>query len=130
MSAAVPRALRNHIAAQANYRCGYCRSDERNIGVLMEVDHIVPRSLGGPTEESNLRLACSPCNRNKSDRIAAPDPATGERGRLFDPRGQIWTEHFAWSANGERIAGLTPTGRATVAALRLNRHSLVRARRR
>ena len=38
-------------------------------------------------------------------------------------------EHFAWSDAGDRIVGLTPTGRATVVALQLNRPILVHARR-
>lgn len=48
---------------------------------------------------------------------------------LFNPREQRWDAHFAWTANGEEIIGLTASGRATVTALRLNREVLVRARR-
>jgi 5-methylcytosine-specific restriction endonuclease McrA len=84
--------------------------------------------LGGQTEEDNLWLACSLCNDHKSDRIAALDPDTDAVVRLFDPRHQSWGEHFAWSKNSDRIEGLTPTGRATVYALNLNRPSLVKAR--
>lgn len=94
----------------------------------MEVDHLIPQSLGGPTEEDNLWLACSLCNDYKGDRIAALDIETGDVVRLFDPRHQVWGEHFAWSQEGDRVVGLTPTGRATVAALNLNRPVLVRAR--
>ena len=52
----------------------------------------------------------------------------GEITRLFDPRHQAWREHFAWTPEADRIIGLTPIGRATVAALNLNRPSLVKAR--
>ncbi|HUV90133.1 MAG TPA: HNH endonuclease signature motif containing protein [Anaerolineae bacterium] len=69
----------------------------------MEIDHIIPQSLGGQTEEDNLWLACSLCNDHKSDRIAALDPLRGEIVRLFDPRHQMWSEHFAWAESGERI---------------------------
>lgn len=31
-----------------------------------------------------------------------------------------WSEHFRWSDDGLRIIGLTPIGRATVAALHLD----------
>ena len=34
--------------------------------------------------------------------------------RLFDPRRQRWSEHFAWSDDGTRVIGRTPCGRATV----------------
>jgi len=48
--------------------------------------------------------------------------------RLFNPRHQVWLEHFQWTDAGDRIIDLTPTGRATVAALNLNRVSLMKAR--
>jgi hypothetical protein len=95
----------------------------------MEIDHIDPEALGGTTEEENLWLACSLCNDHKSSRIAATEPITGEVVRLFDPRRQVWVEHFRWTAAGDLIVGRTPCGRATVVALNLNRASLVHARR-
>ncbi len=49
--------------------------------------------------------------------------------RLFNPRYENWSDHFAWSQDGERVIGKTSTGRATVSALNLNRPSLVAARR-
>src|SRR5262249_47721993 len=45
---------------------------------------------------------------------------TGQTMPLFHPRTQIWAEHFSWSQDGLRIVGLTPIGRATVAALHLD----------
>ena len=74
----------------------------------MEVDHRVPEAEGGITEEANLWLACSLCNDHKNDRIAALDPDTESVVRLFDPRHQVWGEHFRWSSEGDRILGLTP----------------------
>lgn len=124
----IPKALRERVAAQARYRCGYCLTAEAIVGTPMEFDHIVPESLGGATEEENLWLACSLCNSHKSDRIVALDPVTGDVVRLFNPRSQPWQAHFAWSEAGDEISGLTPTGRATVLALNLNRPSLVKAR--
>lgn len=125
----VPQALRASVAAEARYRCGYCLVREVVVGVAMEIDHIVPESLGGPTEESNLWLACSSCNDRKNDRIAALDPESGEVVRVFDPRRQKWSEHFRWSASGELMIGRTPVGRATIVLLDLNRPLLVRSRR-
>ena len=124
----IPKALREKVAAQAHHPCGYCLTSEAIVGTPMEIDHIIPQSLGGLTEEDNLWLACSLCNDHKSDRIAALDPLTDDIVRLFDPRHQAWQEHFAWTAAGDRIAGLTPIGRATIVALNLNRPSLVKAR--
>jgi len=124
----VPKALRRRVTEQAKHRCGYCLTSEYVVGMPMEIDHILPESLGGLTEEENLWLACSLCNDRKGGRIAALDPETGEIVRLFNPRFQVWSEHFNWNETSDRIIGLTPIGRATVIALNLNRPSLVRAR--
>jgi hypothetical protein len=125
----VGAALRRQINADARHRCGYCLTSAKIIGTPLEIDHILPESLGGPTARENLWLACSMCNDHKGNRIAAPDPIRGEIVRLFDPRRQVWLEHFGWNEEGDLIIGKTPTGRATVAALRLNRAELVEARR-
>jgi hypothetical protein len=125
----IPKALRDKVAAQARHRCGYCLTAEVIVGTPMEVDHLIPEALGGSTVEENLWLACSLCNGHKGNRIAALDPTSGEVVRLFDPRRQNWREHFQWTPEGDRLLGLTPVGRATVAALNLNRPSLVVARR-
>lgn len=125
----ISASLRQRVSRQARYRCGYCLTQERIVGAPMEIDHIIPQALGGETVEANLWLACSLCNDYKGSRIAALDTLSGEIVRLFDPRHQAWHEHFAWSENGEYILGLTPTGRATVNGLHLNRPSLVFARR-
>lgn len=124
----ISKALREKVSSQARRRCGYCLTTEAVVGTPMEIDHLIPQSLGGLTEEDNLWLACSLCNDHKGDRIAALDPATDEIVRLYNPRHQAWREHFAWTGEGDRIVGLTPTGRATVVALNLNRPSLVKAR--
>lgn len=94
----------------------------------MEIDYLLPEARGGRTEEQNLWLACSGCNGHKGDRTAARDPMTRETVRLFNPRHDRWTEHFAWTATSDQIVGMTPIGRATVVALKLNRPLLVRAR--
>jgi hypothetical protein len=95
----------------------------------MEIDHLIPTARGGRTEEGNLWLACSACNALKGDRTEALDPLTGELVGLFHPRRHRWTEHFAWTPAGDYIIGQTAIGRATIAALKLNRPLLVRARR-
>jgi hypothetical protein len=125
----IPVELRRRVAAQARYRCGYCLTQETVIGRPMEFDHLLPRSLGGPTTEDNLWLACSLCNDHKSNRFLVVDPETGLSVRVFNPRQQKWREHFVWSEDATRIDGTTAEGRATVAALQLNRSSLVLARR-
>lgn len=37
--------------------------------VLMTMDHIVPKSKGGKTEESNIQLLCTKCNQKKKNEL-------------------------------------------------------------
>ena len=75
-----------------------------------------------PADEENLWLACPLCNGHKADKVADIDPETSLLVELYNPRRQIWREHFAWTDGGLRISGLTPCGRATVRALHLDDH--------
>ena len=74
----IPRGLRDVVARTARHRCGYCLTQEAVVGTPMMIDHVVPESLGGPTEEANLWLACPLCNAHKAARITVPDANTGE----------------------------------------------------
>ena len=56
------------------------------------------------------------------------DPETGQLEPLFKTRTQVWTDQFVWVSGGTHIIGVTPTGRATVTALRLNNENVVKAR--
>jgi hypothetical protein len=85
----------------------------------LEIEHIIPVAKGGDRSESNLWLSCPLCNRFKSHHTSARDPDSDTEVALFNPRTQRWSEHFRWSEDGTRVIGLTPTGRATVALLRL-----------
>lgn len=128
-SAFISKKLRERVAEQARHRCGYCLTSEQVVGLPMEIDHLIPQALGGSSAEENLWLACPACNAFKGHRISAHDPETGQTVRLFDPREQIWAEHFLWVDAGAQIVGRTPAGRATTMALRLNRPLLSLARR-
>jgi HNH endonuclease len=86
----------------------------------LQLDHFWPSSKGGGNEEENLCLACELCNQHKWNQTEAIDPVTQESVRLFNPRQQIWHEHFVWSANGIEIVGITACGRSTVVGLKLN----------
>lgn len=128
-SSYIPAELRQQIAAEARFRCGYCLSAQHIMGIRLHIEHIIPQALGGPTIASNLWLACPLCNAYKGTQTHAVDPATGEQAALFNPRLQNWPEHFSWSDDGTEIIGQTPTGRASVTALRLNNEYAVPARR-
>ena len=47
------------------------------------------------------------------------DPQTGAATRLFNPRQQVWNNHFLLNSDGW-LSGKTPEGRATVVVLRMN----------
>lgn len=58
---------RFEIFKRDNFTCQYCGS--RPPDVVLEVDHIHPRSKGGDNDTINLITACADCNRGKSDRV-------------------------------------------------------------
>ena len=125
----INKALRQRLAQAPGYRCGYCQTQERVSGIPLTIEHLTPRSLGGSDDEENLWLLCRLCNEAKGVLVSAPNPDTGATEPLFNPRTQTWREHFRWSTAGDELIGLTPTGRATIAALALNSHFRVRTRR-
>lgn len=128
MAAYVSDELRARVDAADQRICRYCLTAEANSGVRLTHDHITPASKGGATTFENVCLACSACNEFKADATHAVDPVTAELVPLFHPRTQAWSEHFAWSADTTRVDGVTPTGRATVLALRMNQPLIVTAR--
>jgi hypothetical protein len=120
--------LRQRIAEQARYRCGYCLTQEVVSGIPLTLEHIIPKAKGGQDTEENLWLSCRLCNEAKGVLTEALDPETETIVSLFNPRMQIWAEHFAWNKDRTSIIGQTPTGRATAIALSLNSEFRIRAR--
>lgn len=124
----ISEALRRKVAAAAGYCCSYCLTSQRVSGAQMHIDHCIPISRGGASDETNLSLACAWCNTFKGDQTHTVDPITGDTVPLFHPRAQRWSDHFTWSDDGVWIVGLTSTGRATVLALQMNNEWIVPAR--
>lgn len=123
-----PLEIQQQVRKRANYLCEYCHASEKWQYVQFTIDHVVPLKRGGQESLDNLALACFHCNRYKSASNSAIDPQTDERVSLFNPRTQNWKEHFIWSAACLEILGTTAVGRATVAALRLNRERILAIR--
>jgi hypothetical protein len=111
--------LRRRVILRAGHRCEYCGLSREGQEATFHIDHIVPIAAGGPTVLENLALACVSCSLRKAARRSGPDPKTGRSIPLFHPRKQRWDGHFRWQ--GVEMVGLTPTGRATITVLRLNR---------
>ncbi len=120
--------LKRLVAARANHRCEYCQSPQAYSTGPFEVEHILPLALGGSSEFDNLAHSCDGCNGFKHAKIAAIDPVSGQVVPLFNPRTEDWNQHFSWKKGDLKIEGRTPTGRATVLALHLNRGELVNLR--
>jgi hypothetical protein len=123
----IPDPLREAVFERANGLCEYCQTNQK-IVVTMEIDHIMPISAGGETVLENLCLACQGCNRFKRDFQFGFDPETNQEYPLFNPRIQIWTDHFQWNENTTRLVGISTIGRATITRLQINRDAVVMAR--
>jgi hypothetical protein len=108
------------VERRAGGRCEYCRAPQAFCGYRFHLEHINPSARGGSDLAANRALACASCNLSKADKIAMADPRSGIEVRLFDPRRDLWSDHFRWSKDRRRLLGRTPTGRATVAALDMN----------
>jgi hypothetical protein len=120
---------RRAVVERAGGCCEYCQSQAKFATQPFAVEHIMPLSRGGKTVLDNLALACQGCNNHKYTKVEGIDPITGNLAPLYHPRQQKWQDHFSWSRDYTLVIGLTPTGRATVQALQLNREGLVNLRR-
>ena len=116
------------IIDRAGSRCEYCQSWMMYATQSFVFDHIIPISRGGQSTLENLALVCGGCNGHKYNKIDAPDPIDGSIASLYNPRQQIWPDHFSWDESYAHIIGITATGRATVESLKLNRPGLVNMR--
>lgn len=62
--------LRLQIKERDNFTCQFCgNSIDKEPNLLLEIDHKIPVSMGGITEESNLQTLCWRCNRTKGSKI-------------------------------------------------------------
>ncbi|MBW4661749.1 MAG: HNH endonuclease [Drouetiella hepatica Uher 2000/2452] len=122
----IPPSLRRSVIQRADDRCEYRGISQVGQVATFHIDHIIPVVAGGETTSDNLALACVSCSLRKGARQKLEDLETGERVIIFNPRQQTWKKHFRW--DGVTVVGLTATGRATVAALDLNRAAMLAIR--
>lgn len=58
---------RRNIYEHYSYHCCYC--GKRFPTQELNLDHVVPRSRGGPTNWNNIVTSCIPCNLKKGNRL-------------------------------------------------------------
>lgn len=113
------RETRAAVRERAENCCEYCAlPEEAEPFFRFHIEHIIARQHGGGDGLENLALACYHCNARKGTNLTAIDPLTAAIVPLFHPRREVWGIHFA--SNGNLIEGISPSGRATVALLRMN----------
>ncbi|MEM0992457.1 MAG: HNH endonuclease [Bacteroidota bacterium] len=84
---------------------------------------MTPLSKEGTNELDNLAYSCQGCNNHKFTSTHASDSFSKEEVLIFNPRIDEWADHFSI------VTGKTPTGRATIVKLQLNRKGVVNLRR-
>jgi 5-methylcytosine-specific restriction endonuclease McrA len=55
---------RRAVFARDEWTCQYCGSRGN-----LTVDHVIPKSKGGPSSWENIVASCAPCNRRKGDAL-------------------------------------------------------------
>lgn len=84
-----PIPSRNNIFTRDQHRCMYCGSKGGKI--VLELEHIIPKSRGGPSSWENMVCSCHACNQKKRDMtpeeagmklIHRPLPATVHTSRF------------------------------------------------
>jgi HNH endonuclease len=112
------QAARKPVWQRAGGICEYCCMPQTYDPLPFQIDHILARKHGGTDAADNLALACLHCNNHKGPNIAGFDGPTGATVSLYDPRRNIWSEHFRWE--GPQIIGTSAVGRVTVDVLAMN----------
>jgi hypothetical protein len=122
------KAIKEAVKGRAKNCCEYCLCQADFSSDTFAIEHIIPLAKGGDNDLANLAFSCQGCNNHKFTATHAIDIATGETVPLYNPRLDIWENHFQWSENYTEIIGISPIGRVTVTRLQLNRQGLINLR--
>lgn len=117
------RSFKPWLRDEFTFRCVYClwrESWSSDGDASFSVEHIFPRTTHADREcdYDNLAYACNRCNSMKQN--ASP---------VLDPCKDSWRKHLTCQADGTFLP-LTTAGDRMIAICRLNRPTLVNARRR
>jgi hypothetical protein len=123
------KSIREKIETRAEGLCEYCLCPLEFSSNPFSVEHISPVSKGGTDDLENLALACQGCNNYKAAKTEAFDSISQSVAGFYNPRKDVWNEHFVWNEDFTEIVGLTAKGRVTVIAFKLNRETVINLRR-
>ena len=125
----ISKALRKQIQDRANDCCEYCRKPNKISTYSYHIDHIIPLKHQGTSDSDNLAWSCFDCNVSKGRDIASYDDNATDLIPLFNPRKQLWEDHFNIRDTGQ-IIPLSAIGRVTVRVLDINAIDRVNTRNR
>lgn len=94
----ISRLTRRLIYLRDEHRCCFC--DQRG---LLELDHIVPWSAGGPDDSENLRSLCGRCNGERSNYRTIADTLAIPVTLACDHCITHWIKHFGVARYGRCI---------------------------
>ncbi len=118
MSSRITNALKKQAANRSGYRCEYCLLRETSSFYTFHVDHIRSLKHDGLTVLKNLAYVCPDCNFFKGSDIASYSVNEEEFVRFFNPRTDVWEEHFELLEGA--IYGKTEIGIAIVRIFKFN----------
>ena len=72
----ISRSVMLRVVRRDNNQCQICGCILRDNEI--ELDHIIPVSKGGSSEEHNVRVTCLDCNRNKGGHVDLTKPVPNE----------------------------------------------------
>jgi len=81
---------RKNVFRRDDHSCQYC--GKRSFDLTL--DHVIPRSRGGPTSWDNVVACCRRCNASKRDRT--PDEAKMELRRTPKAPPFMFTSAYGW----------------------------------
>jgi len=117
------KAIRQLIAARANFRCEYCKKPEIIANFSFHIEHIISQQHHGTDNLYNLAYACSWCNWKKGPNIATLLTEKGQLLPLFNPRKDDWNIHF--KVENGAILGYTNIAKGTIQLLEMNTTELI-----
>lgn len=77
----ISKKVRFNVFKRDMFKCSYCGATPPS--VVLEVDHVIPKSKGGSDNINNLTTSCFACNRGKTNESLNVAPLTIEEKRII-----------------------------------------------